>query len=148
MDDNPIRIGDAERDTAVSALQEHHAAGRLTLDEFNDRLQSALGARTDVDLESLFVDLPEPQYVASMASSRTPVPSGPAKVTGALTNRSLPPLLVTLMVWATILTVIVVTRGAFWWLIFVAGGLTSAVYSALSPEETTNRKEIDSGEEK
>lgn len=53
-----MRIGDAERDEAVAMLQEHHAAGRLSTDEFEDRMGKALQARTASDLTALFYDLP------------------------------------------------------------------------------------------
>ncbi|HSN42797.1 MAG TPA: DUF1707 domain-containing protein [Propionibacteriaceae bacterium] len=53
------RIGDRERDEAVARLREHHAAGRLDLSEFSDRMTRALEARTRSDLAPLFVDLPD-----------------------------------------------------------------------------------------
>ncbi|QXT63283.1 DUF1707 SHOCT-like domain-containing protein [Tessaracoccus palaemonis] len=53
-----IRIGDAERDEAVSLLQDHHAAGRLSTEEFDDRMGKALEAKVADDLTALFVDLP------------------------------------------------------------------------------------------
>lgn len=52
------RIGDAERDEAVALLQEHLAAGRLDNTEFNDRLDTALEAKTQGELVPLFADLP------------------------------------------------------------------------------------------
>lgn len=52
------RIGDAERDAAVASLQQHHAAGRLSLDEFDERMTAALSAKTGSDLAVLFKDLP------------------------------------------------------------------------------------------
>jgi DUF1707 SHOCT-like domain len=54
-----IRIGDAERDEAVSVLSEHFVAGRLTQDEFEDRSDQATRARYSGDLEPLFSDLPD-----------------------------------------------------------------------------------------
>lgn len=55
-----LRVGDAERQQAVSALGEHFAAGRLDQDEYDIRVQSAYASRTRVDLQGLFGDLPEP----------------------------------------------------------------------------------------
>lgn len=52
------RIGDAERDAAVGALRDHLSAGRLTMDEFDERMTSALQAKTQADLTCLFEDLP------------------------------------------------------------------------------------------
>lgn len=57
-DPGSIRIGDAERDDAVDRLSEHAAAGRLTSEEFSERMGKALEARTRRDLEALFTDLP------------------------------------------------------------------------------------------
>jgi hypothetical protein len=53
-----VRIGDAERDTAVERLGEHFAAGRLTKEEFDERATQASAARYDDDLRPLFADLP------------------------------------------------------------------------------------------
>jgi Sec-independent protein secretion pathway component TatC len=54
-----LRIGDAERDRAIAALGDHFAAGRLTSEEFDQRLDKALQARFNDDLEPLFADLPQ-----------------------------------------------------------------------------------------
>jgi hypothetical protein len=53
-----VRIGDAERDRAVAALGDHYAAGRLSREEFDERIEQAMQARFDRDLRPLFVDLP------------------------------------------------------------------------------------------
>jgi Domain of unknown function (DUF1707)/Cell wall-active antibiotics response 4TMS YvqF len=53
-----LRASDAERERVVSELREHHAAGRLTLDELAERTEAAYGARTRVELEPLTRDLP------------------------------------------------------------------------------------------
>jgi DUF1707 SHOCT-like domain len=61
----PVRIGDAERDRAVSDLGDHFAAGRLTREEFDARVDQAMAARFDSDLQPLFVDLPRTQPLPS-----------------------------------------------------------------------------------
>jgi hypothetical protein len=53
-----VRIGTAEREEAVQLLGDHFAAGRLTLDEFDERVTRATEARTRGDLVPLFRDLP------------------------------------------------------------------------------------------
>jgi hypothetical protein len=55
-----LRIGDAERDTAMTQLREHFAAGRLTLDELTERIDSALTAKTQSQLDAIMADLPQP----------------------------------------------------------------------------------------
>ena len=57
----PQRIGDTDRDQAADCLREHLAQGRLSQDEFDDRITMALAAKTAADLEPLFADLPEPR---------------------------------------------------------------------------------------
>ena len=58
MDEEPIRVSDAEREQAVVLLREHLLAGRLTLEEFTDRVEAALGARVGTDLARIQADLP------------------------------------------------------------------------------------------
>jgi hypothetical protein len=53
-----LRASDADRDATVAALREHSAAGRLTLDEFTERMTAAYSARTAGELERLTRDLP------------------------------------------------------------------------------------------
>ncbi len=52
------RVSDAERDQTVSSLREHVVAGRLTLDEFSERVEAALAARTRGELLATMTDLP------------------------------------------------------------------------------------------
>jgi hypothetical protein len=59
-----LRIGDAERESAVTALGEHFAVGRLTKDEFDERSSAAWSARTSGDLAPLVTDLPRLQQAA------------------------------------------------------------------------------------
>jgi hypothetical protein len=67
-----LRIGDRERDAVATELREHYAHGRLTLDEFNQRLDAALAAKTQDDLSRLTADLPHIRTGgAPLPSSRT-----------------------------------------------------------------------------
>ena len=50
--DPRLRVGDAERGQVIDQLAEHHAAGRLTLPEFEERMTSAWTARTGAELET------------------------------------------------------------------------------------------------
>jgi class 3 adenylate cyclase len=53
-----VRATDAEREAMVARLQTACSEGRLTLDEFSERVSAALEARTTGDLERLTTDLP------------------------------------------------------------------------------------------
>ncbi|HXN61078.1 MAG TPA: DUF1707 domain-containing protein, partial [Acidimicrobiales bacterium] len=59
-----VRVADADRDRTVALLREHVVAGRLTLDEFSDRVGRALGATTRADLQAVMTDLPSAQVTA------------------------------------------------------------------------------------
>lgn len=77
-----LRIGDAERDAVAAELREHYAHGRLTLEEFNERLDAAFAAKTQRDLNRLISDLPH------VRSGGGPLPSqrtrpGPLLASGA-----------------------------------------------------------------
>jgi hypothetical protein len=56
--DSPIRASDADRDRTAAALREHLAAGRLTTEEFEERLDEAYAAKTLGELDGLMADLP------------------------------------------------------------------------------------------
>ncbi|WP_203700083.1 DUF1707 SHOCT-like domain-containing protein [Asanoa iriomotensis] len=52
------RASDDDRQRVVELLQQHTAVGRLTLDEFTDRVDNAYAARTLRDLAVVTSDLP------------------------------------------------------------------------------------------
>ena len=66
-----LRVGDADREAVAAALREHYATGRLTLEEFNQRIEAAFAATMRSQLSALTRDLPP---VAAPAA-RAPVPS-------------------------------------------------------------------------
>ncbi len=66
------RIGDTEREQAVSQLGEHYLAGRITKEEYDERTAAAWSARTVSQLQPLFWDLPQMQaQVAKQAPTRS-----------------------------------------------------------------------------
>jgi len=75
-----VRIGDAEREQAQTALNDHYAAGRLDHDEYTERLDRIWAARTRAELDPVFTDLPGPapqrasrsSYPYSTAATRRP----------------------------------------------------------------------------
>jgi hypothetical protein len=64
------RSSDAERDQAVASLREHLLAGRLTLEEFSERVGAAYEARTAEELERLEADLPAPMAASTRKPTR------------------------------------------------------------------------------
>lgn len=53
-----LRASDAERDRTATLLRDHAAAGRLTPEELDERLDVAYAARTIGELDALTHDLP------------------------------------------------------------------------------------------
>lgn len=58
MTDRPILASDKERESVVDVLRDAYTEGRLTLEEFEDRMAAAYAARTWGDLRELTGDLP------------------------------------------------------------------------------------------
>lgn len=70
-----LRASDFERDAVADALRRHAAAGRLEVDELDERVARALGARTRADLTIQLADLPElPPELSTSALAKTSAP--------------------------------------------------------------------------
>jgi hypothetical protein len=54
------RIADVDRDRVVALLRLHCTEGRITLDEFSDRVGDVYNARTSAELDEVVRDLPVP----------------------------------------------------------------------------------------
>jgi len=69
-----VRASDEDRQRVVTVLQRHTEAGRLTLDEFSERVSTVYRAKTLDDLRAATVDLP----VLAPAPSATTTATDPA----------------------------------------------------------------------
>jgi DUF1707 SHOCT-like domain len=63
-----IRASDEDRQRVVAALERHTGAGRLTLDEFAQRVEVACDARTLDELAAVVRDLPADSAAESRPS--------------------------------------------------------------------------------
>ncbi|MGA5756624.1 DUF1707 SHOCT-like domain-containing protein [Nonomuraea bangladeshensis] len=54
-----MRASDGDRDRVAAVLREHTAQGRITMDEFNERLEQLYKSKTYGELARLTADLPE-----------------------------------------------------------------------------------------
>ena len=70
MTDASMRAADTDRDRTVERLRDAAAEGRLTPDDLERRLESALAARTYAELESLVADLPQRESPRPAARER------------------------------------------------------------------------------
>jgi hypothetical protein len=57
-DASSLRVADADREQLADELREHMVAGRLTSDEFEERVDRAYHASTRAELDALKADLP------------------------------------------------------------------------------------------
>jgi Domain of unknown function (DUF1707) len=69
-----VRVSDADRDQALSELGAAFRAGRLTADEFDERMSQTLRSRTGNELIALLADLPV-EYAAPAVRTTTMVPA-------------------------------------------------------------------------
>jgi Domain of unknown function (DUF1707)/2TM domain len=76
-----LRASDADRERTVARLRRHHVDGRLDLEEFQQRVEQAYGARTVDELDRLMRDLPA-EVAPDPAPASTPATTGPAAATG------------------------------------------------------------------
>ncbi len=66
-----FRVSDADRDRVAAELSEHFQAGRLTQEEFDERVGQAMAARTQGDLDPLLADLPATRPPGRLPASGT-----------------------------------------------------------------------------
>lgn len=70
-----MRASDVDRDRVAAVLREHTAQGRITMDEFNERLEQLYQSKTYGDLAKLTSDLPDVDLRARPAKiAPTPQP--------------------------------------------------------------------------
>jgi hypothetical protein len=106
----PIRIGDAEREAAATALGEHYAAGRLTKQEYDERAAVVWAAKTAMDMQPVFADLPS-------AHRRSP-----AIAAGEPSRERFRPMAFPLFPLLAVIVGVALLADALW-LIFVFAGL-------------------------
>lgn len=73
-----MRAADADRDRVAEVLNAAYVEGRLTKDEYDTRLESALSARTYGDLDRVVIDLPRPMPTGLMPIETAPPVPVPA----------------------------------------------------------------------
>lgn len=86
VNDHSIRASDQDREVVVATLRDAYTAGRLTLEEFDERTTAAYGSKTWGDLRRLTEDLPaQPILGSDVPGRRLPaaLPSHPERSNGA-----------------------------------------------------------------
>ncbi|WP_225992910.1 DUF1707 SHOCT-like domain-containing protein [Actinomadura rudentiformis] len=126
---NPeMRASDADRDRVATALREHCAEGRITMDELHERLEATYAAKTLGDLQEVTSDLPEEDLYA------LPVPASHRSTTNLPAKQNFGEISLTgpAAMWAswasvsaicfTVWLIVALTTGAAYpWFLWVAG---------------------------
>jgi hypothetical protein len=112
-----MRASDADRDAVLAELSAHFQAGRLTLEEFNERSDVALHARTYGELADLTWDLPAPSRAPAPAAKPRTRTSGPRMPVAAVAAT----LALVFLVVATVTNDAVVGHAALrlWWILLI-----------------------------
>jgi hypothetical protein len=79
MPEPHLRAADADRAAVATVLGQHMSAGRLTMDEYDERLARAYAAKTYGELEQITADLPS----TGVAPRPAPAPAPTAPSTAA-----------------------------------------------------------------
>jgi hypothetical protein len=124
-------VTDADRDAAAAQLREHYAAGRLSLDEFQDRLDAVFRAPTARELGTVTDGLPHVGVVIPPGAPRGTYPGGDpltvAQVRAAMARAGRRIMLAFGVVTAGSVLVLTLLITAF----LVHGGLLGVVVGAL-----------------
>lgn len=132
-----MRASDVDREAAVELLRMHHDQGRLTLDEYAERVGIAYAAVTLGELARLLKDLPPPEHLAyevaliREAEARSvPVdlrrrgrrtPGGEGDAPAAAPGRAVSGREILRGLWTAVLAVTAVNVG-IWFLVLVTHG--------------------------
>lgn len=125
MPEPHLRAADADRAAVASVLGQHMSAGRLTMDEYDERLARAYAAKTYGELDQITADLPATE-LAPRPSGASPAPA-PAQVgahggwdTDPHSWRSwLTTSLIVLVIWAA--TSLATWEFLYFWPVWVIG---------------------------
>lgn len=112
-----MRASDADRDAVLAELSAHFQAGRLTLEEFDERSDAALHARTYGELADLTRDLPVPSRAPAPVPKPRTRPSGPRLPVAAVAAT----FALVFLVVATVTQDAVVGHAALrlWWILLI-----------------------------
>jgi hypothetical protein len=99
--DRRLRVGDSEREAVSEILRRRHVEGRLDVDEFQERLERCLAAKTYAELDELVADFPS-------------VEAEQRRTESARASRRWPFALLPL----TLIAAIAFSHGHFFWLAF------------------------------
>jgi hypothetical protein len=150
MPEPHLRAADSDRAAVATVLGEHMAAGRLTVDEYDERLSRAYAARTYGELAQLTTDLPsthrpqaaQPAVHGHPHPARGACGAGPWNAggsTGAAWRSWLSTALIVVTIWA--ITSIASSSFLYFWPIWVIGPWGAVLLSRTLTGGTDDRRD-------
>lgn len=138
----PMRASDADREIVRAVLAEAYSDGRLTREEYDDRLGTLYGTRTLGDLTSLVADLIPP---SAPPPARAPLPRADLRergerkwrkdVEGAVMGFLVPSIICTVL-WVAF------DRGGFFWPMFPMLFLGLSLVGTIARRESVIEREV------
>ena len=142
MDDVPIRIGDADRDRAIERLRTAMAEGRLTYEEFDQRVETALQAKYESDLQPLFVDLPTVRAPGELEVAQPDAPLEYPPQMGFPPGRRYRRAGFYMPLWPITFFVLVASGWRLWWLIFIPMVLAPIIMGNQNHQRNNNHRQL------
>jgi hypothetical protein len=145
MPEPHLRAADADRTAVAEILGRHMSAGRLTMDEYDERLSRAYAAKTYGELDEITADLPSTGLAPRPAPA--PAPATPAAACAPAGWNSDPhswrswvtTSLIVLTIWAA--TSLASWEFLYFWPVWVIGP-----WGAVLLAQTVTRRDGDAGE--
>ncbi|WP_252436703.1 DUF1707 SHOCT-like domain-containing protein [Pseudonocardia humida] len=113
-----LRAGHADRDIVLDRLRAAHVEGRLDAEEFDERIQATLAARTYGELDALTSDLPPVSAVPAVAAGAAPAEDPNADFRSGVAAWAAASA-TTMAIWA--ISCLALGQFVFPWFLWVAG---------------------------
>ncbi len=110
-----MRFAESDREAVAARLRDAHADGRLTYQEFSERLDDLYRATTYADLAPIVADLRQPGPVRRL----TPAEGSSSPVARARRHGLLPILVVCVAIWFVVVVVHGILLPLIFWILVV-----------------------------
>jgi hypothetical protein len=110
-----MRFAESDREAVAARLRDAHADGRLTYQEFSERLDDLYRATTYADLAPIVADLRQPGPVGRL----TPADASRSPVVRARRHGLLPILVVCVAIWFVVVVVHGIVLPFIFWILVV-----------------------------
>jgi hypothetical protein len=119
FDSSSMRISDADRESAMTALGEHMSIGRLTVDEYGERAAQVAAAKTRQELFAQFTDLPQPWPTLVGPGTTTAMPAPQPAAAPMVRSRARTGATVAALIPVTWVAAVLVTIITGYWAVFL-----------------------------